>query len=362
MATPSQTSEESKENKIENETKESTQKYNILFLTKYIQAVKPQYEYILSLGHSATLIATNTKKELGEKLKHHIFNENNTNYDAIIMHSTNIDSKILDQLNTNKRLKILSLMSSGFDHVDIEYCKKLGIKVTNISPSMSESVADYIVGLMLMACRGLLIANKNQYKMNRNEFTWKYRDLYSKNIGIIGLGNIGKALSKRLHFGFNCNVYYFNGKQSKTYKDKTSRSNNVGAQYINSLEELMKISDFVVPLCPLTNETKYMFNIDTFKIMKNDAWFINAGRGKLCDTNAIIYALENKLIGGFGLDCTDPEPLDDKTMEKLSKFENCIIMPHIGSFTRECKLRNTEMAVDNALKILSDKSCSNIVC
>ena len=335
---------------------ENNRKYNFLFLTKYLQVVQPYYEYVLSLGHSASLIATNTKKELGEKLKHHIFTACNTNYDAIIMHSTIIDSTIIDQLYSTKKLKIISLMSSGYDHIDINHCKKLGIRVTNISPSMSESVADYIVGLMLSVCRGLFVANKAQWKINRSEFTWKYRDLHGKNVGIIGLGNIGKALSKRLYFGFNCNVYYFNHNGQKEYDEL------VGAKYAQSIDKVLKISDFVVPLCPLTKDTEYMFNIDRFKKMKNDAWFINVGRGKLCDTKAIIYALKNELIAGAALDCTDPEPLDENTMKELGQFDNCVVMPHIGSFTRECKLRNAEMAVYNALKVLSNQPCSNIVC
>ena len=148
-------------------------RYNFLLLTKYLEVVKPYYEYILSLGHCATLIATNTKKELVEKLNYHVFNESNTNYDAIIMHSTIINEKILNQLNKTKKLKILSLMSAGYDDIDINHCNKLGICVTNISPSMNESVADYIIGLMLSLCRGMFVANKSQWNMNRSEFKLK---------------------------------------------------------------------------------------------------------------------------------------------------------------------------------------------
>eukprot|EP01084_Bolivina_argentea_P076901 139402_1 len=332
-------------------------KYNILFLTKYLKCVEPEYNYLINEGHNCNIIATNTRKELGEKFSHHIFVEGNVDYDAIIMHSTTIGAKILNQLRSKPTFKLLSLMSSGYDHIDIEHCKKLGIHVTNISPSMGESVSDYIIGLMLSLCRGLFFANKNQWNIIRSTFTWNYRDLHSTNVGIIGLGNIGKSLSKKLHLGFNCNVYYYNKNGPKTEYDKT-----VGATYVNNLSDLLNISDFVIPLCPLNDNTKYMFNKKTFGMMKNDAWFINVGRGKLCDTNAIIYALENKLIGGAALDCTDPEPLDENTLNKLHSFDNCIVMPHIGSFTRECKLGNTKMAVQNALKVLSNQPCSNIIC
>ena len=318
--------------------------------------MQPQYDYLRNEGHKATLIATNTRKELGEKLREHIFEEGKVNYDAIIMHSTTIDATILNQLASSKKLKLLSLMSSGFDHIDIERCKALGIKVTNISPSMGESVADYIVGLMLSVCRGLFFANKHQWNMVRSKFTWNYRDLHSRNIGIIGLGNIGKALSKRLYFGFDCKVYYYNESGAKEY------GASVGAKYVNNLSDLLKVSDFVIPLCPLKADTKYMFNKETFAMMKRDAWFINVGRGKLCDTSAVFYALEHQIIGGFALDCTDPEPLDQHTLDRLQSFDNCIVMPHIGSFTRECKLGNTKMAVDNALQVLSHQTCHNLIC
>ena len=116
-------------------------------------------------------------------------------------------------------------------------------------------------------------------------------------------------------------------------------------EYVKSVDDLLSECDFVVPLCPLNDSTRHMFDASAFAKMKSSAVFVNAGRGELVDTKALCDALRNKEIFAAGLDCTDPEPLP--VGHELHSLDNCFIVPHIGSATLKCEQAIVERSVQN---------------
>ena len=316
-------------------------------------------------GYNITLLPqASDKKQARELLKKHIIEEKNNEYDAILNIWINFSKSI--NCETLSNLKIISNASSGYPSDDYSYCKKNNIHLTNVPYALNKTVADMTVGLCLATCRQFYHRTKYAKKVGVSkqvpEDLYRYclkpdsKDLYESTVGIIGLGAVGKQISKRLKFGFDCKVIYFNGKGKKRKEYDTE----YGAILCESFESLIKQSDFVIAICPLNQNTKHMFNENVFKMMKDDAIFINVGRGGLCDQDALIKALKNGWIMAAGLDVTDPEPLPSDS--ELYLLDNCTVLPHIGSSTAKTRNRMVDTAIDNMLRVLNDLPCNNLVC
>lgn len=242
-------------------------------------------------------------------------------------------------------LKIVSTMSVGHNHIDTNKCKELGIRVGYTPEVLTETTADLVLALTLATARMLIPSNKAVY--NGEWGSWKPlwmcgKDVYGSNIGIVGFGRIGLAVAKRFK-GFGCNIMYSNlsGKENKNGKE-------IGCKYV-TFDELLNESDFVVPLCPLTPQTKHLFKDEQFKKMKNDAIFINASRGDVVCQDSLIRALKNGEIMCAGLDVTTPEPLP--LDHELLKLDNITILPHIGSGS---------IATRNEMALIAAKNIENV--
>lgn len=251
-----------------------------------------------------------------------------------------VNSEFLNIAGPN--LKVVTTMSAGYDHLDVPEIKRRGIKVGHTPKVLSAAVAEIAVMLTLYAARRAhegrlhLEEGKTQHALN-----WLLgQDLRGSTVGIVGLGNIGQAVAKRL-VGFEIGTFLYTGHSRKKAGD------DLGAKFV-SLDQLLAESDFVIVATPLTNETRGLFNDSTFGKMKKNAVFVNVGRGKVVDTNALVKALKNKTIFAAGLDVTDPEPLPID--HELLKLPNAVIIPHLGSAT--IKTRN-DMAIAAAQNILN---------
>ncbi|KAK2580729.1 hypothetical protein KPH14_011357 [Odynerus spinipes] len=239
-------------------------------------------------------------------------------------------------------LKVVSTMSAGYDHLDVPEIKRRGIKVGHTPQVLSAAVAEIAVMLTLCAARR---AHEGRLKLEegKTESTLNWllgQDLRGSTVGIVGLGNIGQATVKRL-IGFEIGTFLYTGHSRKKAGD------DLGAKFV-SLDQLLAESDFVIVAVPLTNETSGLFNDTMFGKMKKNAVFVNVGRGKVVDTNALVKALKNRTIFAAGLDVTDPEPLPPD--HELLKLPNAVILPHLGSAT--IKTRN-DMSIAAALNILN---------
>eukprot|EP00003_Mantamonas_plastica_P032921 TRINITY_DN916_c0_g1_i9.p3 TRINITY_DN916_c0_g1~~TRINITY_DN916_c0_g1_i9.p3 ORF type:complete len:195 (+),score=65.94 TRINITY_DN916_c0_g1_i9:984-1568(+) len=162
------------------------------------------------------------------------------------------------------------------------------------------------------------------------------RSVANKTIGILGLGRIGYAVAQRAT-GFNMKILY-NGRSRKEEAEE-----KLGAEFVDK-ETLLKESDFVVLLAPLTEETRHMVGADELEMMKDTAYLLNIGRGPLVDEKALVAALSNGKIAGAGLDVFEEEP---KMAEGLAELDNVVIVPHIGSATIETREEMGNLVMDN---------------
>ncbi|KAF4527470.1 hypothetical protein B566_EDAN016280 [Ephemera danica] len=171
------------------------------------------------------------------------------------------------------------------------------------------------------------------------------KDIVNSTVGIVGLGGIGQAIAKRLK-SFEISRLLYCGNNKKPEGDA------LGAEFV-SFETLLRQSDFVVVSCPLNDATKFLFNDETFALMKRSAVFVNISRGGIVDQGALVRALESGTIWGAGLDVTTPEPLPLDHL--LHKLKNCVISPHLGSATERTRASMAELTARNILDALDGK-------
>ena len=261
--------------------------------------------------------------------------------DALLHAGTNkIDESFL---NACKHLKVVSLLTVGYDLVDIPAAKKLGIPVGNTPDVLSNATADTAFLLMLAVSRKAFYLHK---KITKGE--WGFYEptadlgieLNNKTLGIFGLGKIGFEFARKCKAAFNTKLIYHNRNNNPKAEAE------LGATKV-SFDELLQQSDVLSLHCKLTAETEGLFDKKVFQKMKPTSIFINTGRGKLHNEADLITALQNNLIWGAGLDVTNPEPMDKNN--PLLEMPNVAILPHIGSQTIEARSAMSRIAAQNVL-------------
>ncbi|KAI9248417.1 FtsJ-like methyltransferase-domain-containing protein [Sporodiniella umbellata] len=210
-------------------------------------------------------------------------------------------------------------MSVGLDHIDLAETKSRGISVGYTPDVLTNATADLTLLLALGAGRrmkeALQVAENGQWREWRPTWMCGCQPAH-KTIGIVGMGRIGQAVAKRLR-AFDISRLVYSGRTKK----------DIDGDYV-SFDELLKVSDFVII-------------------------FVNSARGGIVDQEALVKALEEKLIGAAGLDVTDPEPLPPT--HRLYSFPNCIVLPHIGSATMETREQMARTSLNNVLAGLNDQ-------
>lgn len=256
-----------------------------------------------------------------------------------------IDREIID-VGTN--LKIIANYGAGYNNIDAFYAGQKNIWVTNTPGVLHETTADLTWALILGVARRIVEGDRFT---RQNKFKgWQAKmflggDVYGKTLGIIGCGEIGKAVARRA-VGFNMKVLYH-----QRHRLSQAEEASLGATYA-SLEDLLKNSDFVTPHVPLTPETRYMIGEEQLNMMKPTAFLINTARGKVVDDKALVEALKAGRIAGAGLDVYENEP---ELTEGLTELDNVIILPHIGSASVETRDRMALLVADNVLDALAGK-------
>jgi glyoxylate reductase len=244
------------------------------------------------------------------------------------------------------KLKVIAQASVGYDNIDIAACTKRKILFGNTPGVLVEATADLTFGLLLTAARRIHEGWDwvRAGKWNQGMCLPFGVDLYSKTVGIIGMGAIGSAVAKRAQAS-GMKVIYHNRHQRPDQE-------LLKAEY-RTFDELLAEADFIVVLTPLTPESRGRFGAKEFAQMKPTAYFINASRGPVVDTQALCAALENKQIAYAALDVTDPEPLPSD--HPLLQLPNILVTPHIGSATTETRNRMAMLAAQNLLLGLAGK-------
>ena len=247
-----------------------------------------------------------------------------------------LDFFTADVFEQVKGLKIVARYGVGFDRVDLEAAKKVGIIVTNTPTANSDSVADLAVGLMLAAARHVVTAHEQTMAGGWPKLFGV--SLFQKTVGLIGLGRIGARVAKRVK-GFDCRVLVYD-----PFVDHETAA-QFGCEKVETLEMLLSESDFVSLHSPATPTTNRMINRQTLAMMKPTAVLVNTARGELIDETDLIDALKNDVIGGAGLDAHTEEP---PQVEKYRDVPNLVITPHMGAYTTEA-LYNMAMDSTNDL-------------
>lgn len=247
-------------------------------------------------------------------------------------------------LSKSPKLRVVSNMAVGVDNIDLASCSLRKIPVGNTPDVLTDATADLTMALLLSAARRLpeaaADARDGLWKLWAPA-GWLGADLRGATLGIIGMGKIGKAVAERA-IGFGLNIIY-----SDNNPQAASKGTHV------SLEELLVTSDFVSIHAPLNNSTKGLINEKALKAMKKNAILVNAARGPIVDMDALATSLREHWIAGAALDVTDPEPLPPDN--PLFDLPNCLIVPHIGSATRNTRKKMAEMACENLLAGLEGK-------
>ena len=258
-------------------------------------------------------------------------------------------------LDKAPNLKIISNVSVGYNNLDLDELTKYGVMGTHTPSVLDDTVADMAMGLMLATARRMPelegYVKQGLWKgLLPND--WYGVDVHHKTLGIIGMGRIGSAIAKRAHFGFDMGILYH------TRTTKTEAEERFNASY-RDLDDLLKESDFVCLVIPLTDETRGMIGSEQFRLMKSSAIFLNISRGGTVVEEDLIDALQQNEITAAGLDVFAQEPVDPEN--PLLQMKNVVTLPHIGSSTHETEVAMAHLAADNLIAGLEGRKPGDLL-
>lgn len=262
----------------------------------------------------------------------------------VIEHSDAVCAFVNDTLNaevleslSKKGVKYIALRCAGFNNVDLEAAKRLGIRVSRVPAYSPEAVAEHAMAMILTLNRKTHKAYNRVREQNFSLNGLMGFNLYQKTIGVIGTGNIGAAFAK-IAKGFGANILAYDIAENQELKD-------FGIGYV-SMDELLSESDIISLHCPLMDATHHLINQESISKMKKNVMLINTSRGGLIDTKAVIEGLKSKHIGYLGIDVYEQEEklffrdlshtiIEDDTIQRLMSFPNVLVTAHQAFFTEE---------------------------
>jgi D-lactate dehydrogenase len=279
---------------------------------------------------------------------------------ACIFVNDEINQDTLKLLASNG-LRVVALRCAGYNNVDVQAAKSLGIKLVRVPAYSPFAVAEHTVALILALNRKLHRAYNRVREGNFSLEGLLGFDLHGRTIGIVGTGKIGQVVAQ-IMTGFGCKVLAYD-----LYPN--SQCESIGVQYVD-LPQLLSRSDIVTLHCPLTPETRHLVNEQAIGQMKPHTMLINTSRGALIDTNAIIAALKSGQIGALGLDVYEQESelffedhsdqiIQDDTFARLMTFPNVMITGHQGFFTEDAMGAIAEVTLLNISQVEHGQTCPN---
>ena len=253
-------------------------------------------------------------------------------------------TKLLDALPA---LEIISVFGVGYDGVPTAYCRQRGIKVTNTPDVLTDDVADVALGLILMTGRGFVRLNRfvqaGEWEKRGPELTTR---LGGRKVGILGLGRIGKAIAERVA-AMGMKVAYTGRKPQ-----------NVPYEYFADLKALAAAVDFLIVACPGGEATRNIVNADVLAALGTKGTLINIARGSIVDEPALVAALQAGTIKGAGLDVFADEP---RIPKELMAMDNVVLLPHVGSATRETRQAMGDLCKANLDAWFADKKVLTLI-
>lgn len=270
----------------------------------------------------------------------------------LCMITDNIDR---DVICASEDLRVISTMSVGYDHIDLEAAAEHGVSVGHTPGVLSETTADLAWALLMSCARRVVEAHDH---VREGEWqTWgpqtlTGQNIYAATLGIVGLGGIGTEVAKRAA-GFDMDVLYSHTSRNEKAEAELAEY-GIDATYVDH-GDLFARSDFVSLHVPLIDETHHLVGEDELRAMPDDAILINTARGEVVDTDALLTAFKENTIGRVGLDTTDPEPLSPDHPLMEYEPEQLIVSPHIGSASVPTRRKMAVMAANNVLAGLRGK-------
>jgi glyoxylate reductase len=256
----------------------------------------------------------------------------------VTMFTDPVDATVLE---AGADLKVVATVAVGFNNIDVAAARSRGVVVTNTPDVLTEATADLTWSIVLGLTRRIVEGDRLVRKGGWKGFAFDFMlgsDLRGKQLGIVGLGRIGRAVAARAR-AFGMRIAYTRGTPAPGE-----------AAEAMPLDRLLSTSDVVSLHCPLTPDTKHLIDQPALMRMKRGAYLINASRGPIVDEAALAWALKNRLIAGAGLDVYEDEP---KVHPDLLGFDNVVLVPHLGSATTETRTAMADLAAQNVVAVVS---------
>lgn len=258
--------------------------------------------------------------------------------------TTKVDDAFLDA--AGPQLQVVANVAVGYNNIDVAACARRDVVCTNTPGVLTEATADIAMALVLMATRRL----GEGERVIRSGTPWQWGMFYmlgsgiqGNQLGIVGMGDIGRALARRAK-AFGMTIAYSNRKPVSPQVEA-----ELGAQFM-SMDELLETSDVVSLNCPYSPATHHLMAADEFRKMKSSAFLVNTARGPIVDEAALVDALQSGQIAGAGLDVFEHEPA---VHPGLLECETAVLVPHLGSATVETRSAMARLAAHNAVNVLS---------
>lgn len=253
-----------------------------------------------------------------------------------------------NDLDVAKSLKLLQLLSAGFDRLDLSTFKKAGVPVANNGGANGPTVAEHTIMLILSVYKKLPLHHNTLCagKWLGHQEALQMRELRGKQVGIVGFGKIGQDVA-RMANGFLAKVAYFDVNRAKPAVEKEFKAKRM------TLDKLLETSDIITVHTPLNKATRGLFGARQFAKMKKSAIFINTARGQVMDQDALIAALDKGQIAGAGLDVFIPEPVGPGC--PLFGRDNVVVTPHIAGTTIDTWTRRMAVAFENVVRVSKGK-------
>lgn len=297
------------------------------------------FEFLEQLGETVYYGVT-AENQVAERIK---------DSDIVLCNKTPLNR---NNLKNAKNLKYIGLFATGYNNIDIDYCRERGIAVCNAPCYSTDSVAQLTFALILeltnRVCDYRSLVDKGDWKKSRtfSMFPIPLMELKGKTIGIIGFGSIG-AKTAEIALAFGMRVLAFNR------SPKAAR----GVEFVTQ-ERLLSQSDIVTLHCPLNEQSRNLINKDTISKMKKGAYLINTARGPVVDEDALAAALKSGKLAGAGVDVLCTEPMSEDC--PLYNIPNCIITPHIAWAGLETRERLLGIVFDNIRGFLGGNVVNNV--
>ncbi len=251
-----------------------------------------------------------------------------------------------DLMDASPNLRIITNYAVGYNNIDVDAATERGILVTNTPDVLRETTADLTWALLMAVARR--VVEGDRFMREGKYVGWAPMllmgsDVFGKTLGIVGMGNIGQAVAHRAT-GFDMQILYTDFVELPPLAEHLANAENV------ELDELLEKSDYVTLHVPLMDETHHLIGKRELELIGPDGYLINASRGPVVDEVALVEALKNNTIAGAGLDVYEDEP---EMKPGLAECDNAVLLPHLGSASRETRTEMADLAVSNILNFFS---------